>query len=129
MACRPHVGPCRGLLDVVALDGKACDRANVGLDYATPHQSAARCGTMKGCRACRLKRWVHPLFKPEHTVRELIVRRIRIVGIGIVAVIELDNVDTASIDVEMDISFLKVGVTVSHTVTSGCSCSTAHHAA
>ena len=24
--------------------------AHVGLEYATPHQSAARCGTMKGCR-------------------------------------------------------------------------------
>jgi len=28
---------------------KTRDRTNVGLEYATPHQSAVRCGTMKGC--------------------------------------------------------------------------------
>ena len=40
---------------MVALGGKARDRANVGrgahvgIEYATPHQSAALCGTMTGC--------------------------------------------------------------------------------
>ena len=67
---------------------------------------------MKGCRACCLKRGGHPLFKPKHTVRELFIHLlpgIWIVGIGMMAVIEFDNVETASINVEVNIPFLKVG--------------------
>ena len=54
---RPHVGPCRRLFArdcrMDGLAGKARDRANVrltlGLEYATPFQSAAPCGRLKGC--------------------------------------------------------------------------------
>ena len=52
-----------------------------------------------------------PLLKPEHTISELLtcfMIGIRIVRIGMVAVIELYNVETTSIDVEMNIPFLKV---------------------
>ena len=39
----------RGQTDWASLRQGKCG-AHVGLEDATPHQSAARCGTMKGCR-------------------------------------------------------------------------------
>ena len=54
----PTSGPVAGSwpgLRMVGLDAKARDKANVGLtwglEYVTPFQSSAPCGTMKGCRA------------------------------------------------------------------------------
>ena len=54
---------------------------------------------------------VHPLFKPEHPVRELIVHRsshIRVVRVWMVAVEELHDVKAAAVHIEMDVPLLKV---------------------
>ena len=52
-----------------------------------------------------------PLLKPEHTIRELLTYfmiGIRIVGIGMVAVIKLYDMETAAINVEVNIALFKI---------------------
>ena len=52
-----------------------------------------------------------PLLKPEHTIRELLtcfMIGIRIVRIGMVAVIELYDMEPAAINVEVNIALLKI---------------------
>ena len=59
----------------------------------------------------RLKWRVHPLFKPKHAVRELFIHLlpgIGIVGIGMVAVVELHDMKPAAINVEVNIALLEI---------------------
>ena len=54
----------------------------------------------------------HPLFKPKHTIRELIIHfmiRIGLIGIRMMAVEELHNMKTTPINVKMNIPFLEIG--------------------
>ena len=50
-------------------------------------------------------------LKPKHTIRELFIHLlfgIRIVGIGMVRIEKLDDMETAAIHIEMDVPLLKV---------------------
>ena len=53
----------------------------------------------------------YPLFKPEHSLRELLVYmlcHIGIVRVGVVRIIELHNMKPAAIHIEMNIALFKI---------------------
>ncbi len=53
----------------------------------------------------------HSFLKPKHTVRKLFIdlfSHLRVIGVGMMAVKELHDMETTSVDVEVDISLLKV---------------------
>ena len=55
---------------------------------------------------------IHPLLKPEHTLRELLVnmlRQFRIIRVWVVAVIEFHNMKAAAVHIEMYIPLFKIG--------------------
>ena len=96
------------------------DYTNNKFDFRTPecvaHTDLIQCTDFSGvcaffASAAEYPASVHALLKPEHAVRELLVhllRSLRIVGIGVVAVEELYNVEAASVDVEVDVALLKI---------------------
>ena len=55
---------------------------------------------------------IHPLLKPEHTLRKLLVnmlRQFRIIRVGMITVIEFHDMKAAAIDIEMYIPLFKIG--------------------
>ncbi len=54
---------------------------------------------------------IYSFFKPEHTVRELLVnmfRKFGIVGIRVMAVIKFNDMKSAPVDVKMNVSLFKI---------------------
>ena len=55
--------------------------------------------------------FIHPLLKPEHTLRELLVymlRQFRIIRVWVVAVIEFHNMKAAAVHIKMNIPLFKI---------------------
>ena len=55
--------------------------------------------------------FLFPFLKPKHPVRELLINLIghlRIVRIGMMAVVKIHDVEAAPIHIEMDVPFLKI---------------------
>ena len=54
---------------------------------------------------------LHAFLKPEHPVRKLLVnlfRRVRIIRIRMVTIVELHDIEPAAVDIKVDIAPLKV---------------------
>ena len=70
------------------------------------HSKVIFCKPRLGCLIS-----LHPLLKPKHSLRELLVHlfcRVRIVWIRMMAVIKLHDMEAAAVHIEMDIPLLKI---------------------